>query len=346
MNKTIMLEEIKSQPEKLKQCYEKNKDIIPLIAKTIKSYEPNNIILVGRGTSLHSAYYAKYLFEIYYEIPVSIASPSVFTVYNRNLKMDKTLVIAISQSGKGKDIFEVVKKANEKGALTLSITNNEKSIVAIESKYDLYNNVDEAVAYAATKTYTSTIYLLTKLIYELTGVAELDLDENRVYEALENSLKYYDQIKEDVKTFKDKNQLISIARGYNFGLASELSLKLKEGSHMQADAFASSEFYHGPIVMATNKEIPIVLFAIDKVTNKNIDDLIKELKKMGSYTYVITNIGDILNNADNGINILEDNDLYAMFTAIGIMQLFACELSVIKGFNPDFVDVLEHIDTI
>ena len=162
MNKTIMLEEIKSQPEKLKQCYEKNKDIIPLIAKTIKAYEPNNIILVGRGTSLHSAYYAKYLFEIYYEIPVSIASPSVFTVYNRNLKMDKTLVIAISQSGKGKDIFEVVKKANEKGALTLSITNNEKSIVAIESKYDLYNNVDEAVAYAATKTYTSTIYLLTK----------------------------------------------------------------------------------------------------------------------------------------------------------------------------------------
>ena len=159
-------------------------------------------------------------------------------------------------------------------------------------------------------------------------------------------MKYYDQIKEDVKTFKDKNQLISIARGYNFGLASELSLKLKEGSHMQADAFASSEFYHGPIVMATNKEIPIVLFAIDKVTNKNIDDLIKELKKMGSYTYVITNIGDILNNADNGINILEDNDLYAMFTAIGIMQLFACELSVIKGFNPDFVDVLEHIDTI
>ena len=63
--------------------------------------------------------------------------------------MDKTLVIAISQSGKGKDIFEVVKKANEKGALTLSITNNEKSIVAIESKYDLYNNVDEAVELSA-----------------------------------------------------------------------------------------------------------------------------------------------------------------------------------------------------
>lgn len=316
-----MNKEIKNQSENIKKCYEKNKDLIPLIARTIKAYNPNNIVLVGRGTSLNSAYYAKYLFEIYYNIPVSIASPSIFTVYNKNLKMKKTLLIAISQSEKEEEIIEVVKKANEAGAITLSITNNEESTVAIECKYDLYTNIDKS------KTYISTIYLLTKLIYELTGIPELDLEEERVYEALENGLNYYDQIKEDIKKIKDNKQLIVISRGYNISLANELALNLKEKCHIQAYAYPSSELS----LKIINKEIPVVLFAIDRITNENINKLLKELKKIGCCTYVITNIGDVLNNACDGINILEDNDLYAMFTAIVIMQLYTYEMSVTKN---------------
>ena len=345
MNNTIMLQEIKSQPEKLKACFAKNKDVISLLAKTIKTFSPNNIVLVGRGTSLNSIYFAKELLEIYYNVPVSIANPSVFTVYDSTLDLNKSLVIAISQSGKGKDIFKVVEKANKAGALTVAITNEKDSILAKESKYNLYNEVDKAVSYAATKTYSSTIFLLTKLIFEISNVPELDLDDNSVFEAMEKSFDYYDQIKEDVKLFKNFKYANCITRGYTIALAEELALKLKEACHFPATAYKSSEFYHGPIVIV-NKNIPSFIFAIEEKTNINNIKLIEDLQKLDGFTYTITNKGEIRELSKNGIYISESNDLLAMFTAIGVLQLIVCELSYSLGYNPDFMKVLEHIDTI
>ena len=345
MNKSIMFKEITSQSEKIKNCYEANKDLISLIGRTIKIFKPINIILVGRGTSLNSIYYAKEMLEIYYNVPVSIANPSVFTIYNSSLNMEKTLVIAISQSGKGKDIFKVVESANKAGALTIAITNEKNSILAKEANYNLYNEVEKAVSYAATKTYTSTMYLLTKLIFEISDISELDLNDNDVFEAINNGINYYEQIKKDIVMFKNYNNAFCLSRGYSISLAEELALKLKETCHYPVSAYKSSEFYHGPIA-SVSKNTPSFIFAIEEKTNPNNLKLINDLKSLGSFTYVITNKGDILNASENGIYISESNDLLAMFTAIVVMQLLVCELSLSLGYNPDFMKVLEHIDTI
>lgn len=343
-NNTTMLKEIHETLERLPECSKYNEQNLQDIVTAIKEFKPNNIVIVARGTSLHSAMYAKYLLEIYYKIPVSLAAKSVFTVYDTDMDLSKSLVIAISQSGKAKDITKAIDKANASGALTVGITNELDSITHKACKYNLYCNVNKAVAYAATKTYTSTMYLITKLTYLLTNNEKLNLDDAFLVENLKTALNHYDEIRELVKLYKDTNDLFTLGRGIPYSLAMECGLKIKETSHFHVSTYPASEFYHGPIVMA-NKNIQAICFALDKITNPDIKTVLNSLKKLDVNTLVITNDKNLLDLANNHIYINQDNDLYALFQAIIILQLFACELSVLRGNNPDFVDVLEHIDT-
>lgn len=341
---TIMLKEIKSEPELMKRCFETNKELIKEISQAINNFKPTNILIAARGTSLHSGMLAKYLFQLYYHLPVSIATPSVFTVYDGEVDLSKTLVIAISQSGKGKDIWKVVEKANKCNALTIGITNTKGSIIANECKYNLWNDVDEAVSYAATKTYTSSLYLIIELIYELTKNEDLKLDHDKIIDALNLGLNYHEEIKKLVHIFeKDENTLV-MARGKDLTLAMELALKIKETSHYPVHAYPCSEFYHGPIVMASEKT-PTILFGIDKVTNDNILKMIKDLKYLNVRTFAFTNNEEIAKEADDAL-YFDIEDKYALFTCAITLQLFTNELSVLRGNNPDFHKVLEHIETI
>ncbi len=344
MKETIMLNEIKAQPELIKRCMNTNRELIKEIAQAIKEFKPTNILIAARGTSLHSGMLAKYLFQLYYHLPVSIATPSVFTVYDGEVDLSKTLVIAISQSGKGKDICKVVEKANKCNAFTLGITNTKGSIIANECKYNLWNDVDEAVSYAATKTYTSSLYLLISLIYELTGNDDLKLEDDKVINALNEGLNHYEEIKQLVPVLKDAENTLVMARGKDLSLAMELALKIKETSHYPVHAYPCSEFYHGPIVMVSDKT-PTILFGIDKVTNDNIVKMIKDLKYLNAKTIAFTNNEEIKNEADYAL-YYNVEDKYAIFTSAIMLQLFTNELSVLRGNNPDFHKVLEHIETI
>lgn len=344
MKETIMLQEIKSQPDLLLRCANTNQENIKKIAEAIQNFKPTNILIAARGTSLHSGILAKYLFQLYYHIPVAIATPSIFTIYNGEVDLSNTLVIAISQSGKGKDICAVVEKARKSNALTLGITNTKGSIIAEACEYNLWNDVDEAVSYAATKTYTSTMYLITELLYNITKNEDLNLDILKVKQALENGLQKHDEIKEIVTHFEKAENTLVMARGKHLSLAMELALKMKETSHYPVNAYPCSEFYHGPIVMA-NEKTPTILFAIDDVTNENICKMIKDLTTLNVETLVITNKTEIASLATYSL-LIQEEDKYALFTAIIMLQLFANELSILRGNNPDFHEILEHIETI
>ncbi len=344
MNNTVMLKEIKSQAKVLSDAHNVNIDNIALIGQTIKAFNPKMILLVARGTSLHAAYYAKYLIEIYYHKPVSIISPVVFTGYDQSMELDETVVIAISQSGSGRDILEVVKKANATKAITLAITNDPKSAVAVEGKYDLYNEAGEAVSYAATKTYTSAIYLLHQLIYEITKAPELILSIDDAVNAVNLGLSYEDKIANDVDFLIHSDFALTLSRGITYTLAKEMSLKMKEACHFPVDAYPASEFYHGPIVVAGPKA-PAILFAVDKTINEDMLKLAHDLKSLNTKMYIITN-SNIFQEFEDVLLIDEKNDTKAFFASIVIMQMFVSYLSVKRGFNPDFHETLEHIDTL
>jgi len=130
-----MWEEIWEQPAVLEKCLEFNTQTINAIVADIRAQNIHSVVIAARGTSDHAGVYGKYIMECATGLPVSLAAPSVLTMYGKHLKLENTLVIAISQSGKAADALEVIREANLQGATTVSITNFTDSPLALESKF-------------------------------------------------------------------------------------------------------------------------------------------------------------------------------------------------------------------
>jgi len=344
MNDTIMFKEIMEQVNNIEDCHNYNVENIDVVAKAIKEFSPQNIVIVGRGTSIHAGIYARYLLELYYHVPVSIASQSVFTVYNSYTDMSKSLVIGISQSGAGIDTLAVLKKARELGALTVSIVNNLESDIAKAADYILYCNAGLAKALPATKTFTTTLYLINSLVYALTFNDKIKVEKDNIKKSIEKGIEYQKILKDKVNLFKEAKSLFVLGRGLTLPLAMETALKVKETSHIHVSSYPIAEFYHGPIAMI-NKEIPAIVLGMEKEFEVDIKNILERLKIREIPTLLITNNKFLTNEIENVIYIPEENTTSAFFTAIVVIQLLACELALLKGFNPDSDKELLNIKT-
>lgn len=344
MKDTIMYKEIMEQPDKIRDCYNYNATMIDLIAGKIKDFSPQNIVIVGRGTSTHAGIFARYLFELYYHIPVSIASQSVFTIYDSYTDLSNSLVIGISQSGSGQDTLEVLKKAKKSEALVISIVNNLDSDIAKIADYVLYCNAGEAKALPATKTFTTTLFLLIKLLSILTHENDLKASEEEIAKAITNGFEYDKVLDEQVEKFVSYEDFFVLGRGLTLPLAMETSLKIEETSRIHVSSYPIAEFYHGPLAMA-NKQIPIIIFDLDDATYNDVIKIYNKVKENNVPTMVITNRIDMRDKYDNCILIEANNEIESFFTAITVIQLFACKLAVAKGQDPDSSSLLQNIKT-
>ena len=337
MNDTNMLKEIR-EVTALENCIEKNKDVIPAIAKEIKEFNPKNFMIVARGTSTHGGLFGKFFLELHYKKPVEMADPSIFTVYDSNMDLSNTCVIAISQSGKGYDVSTVLKKAKESGAYTFAITNNPNSLVAEATDRHIYNEIGESNAGAATKGYTTTLYILTKLALCLSDDMN-SFDDDKYIEAVKKGLDLYEDIKPMAKELSSMETGFSIARGYSYSLAKEFALKVMETLSVPVTPYKASEFCHGPLA-STSPKTSIVLFAVDDKTNEDIKRVVTYLKDTKAKTYVITNDKEIADIADMSIMIDEKISIYAFYQAVIVLQLLSCEMAFLKGTYQDHVPVL------
>ncbi len=343
MNDTIMLKEIFEQVNNIEECHNYNVNNIKHISDEIRKFNPQNIVIVGRGTSIHAGIYARYLLELYYHKPVSIASQSIFTIYGSNTDMSKSLVIGISQSGGGQDTLTVLKRAKEKGALTLSIVNNLESDIAKSTDYTLYCNAGEAIAVPATKTFITTLYLINSLVLALTNDEHAKINKENIKQAIENGYRFHDKIKEVIKMV-NSNSIFVLGRGLTLPLAMETALKITETSHTHVSSYPISEFYHGPIAMI-NDNIPTIVFGIEREFDDDVGNIIKRLKQKNVPVLLITNNKDLTKNVDDHIYIESQEKFETYFTAIVIIQLLACELSLFKGYNPDIDEELLNVKT-
>ncbi len=339
MNDTNMLKEIR-EISALENCINKNKEVIPAIAEEIKEFNPKNIMIVARGTSTHGGIFGKYFLELHYKKPVEMADPSIFTVYDKNLDLSNTVVIAISQSGKGYDVSTVLKKAKESGAYTMAITNNPNSLVAEATDKHIFNEIGEAKSGAATKGFTTTLYILTKLALYLSD-EEDNFDDDKYLEAIKKGLNHYDSVKIMAKELVNMEMGFSISRGYSYSIAKEFALKLMETILVPVISFKASEFCHGPLA-CTSSKYPVILFAIDSNTNSDIKKIVTYLKDTEAKTYVITNDEEIANISDRAILIDEKISIYAYYEAVIIMQLLSSEMAFIKGTYQDHVPILRN----
>lgn len=327
--------EILEQPQVLKNCLEKNQSTLDSIVQALKQKEIHHVIIAARGTSDHAAIYAKYLIEIKMGIPVTLAAPSVVTLYQKALMFKNSLVIGISQSGKAADVLEVLKAARLQGAPTLSVTNDEASPLAQEAQFHLFCSAGLEKSVAATKTFTSQIYLLAQLVAHWADDEAFREELAHVPSLMTQAIENADQIKNKVERYRFMNECFVLARGINYAIALEGALKIQETTYVRAKAYATSDFHHGPFAMIDD-HMPVLIFAPQGPSLKDIHEMIQKLKNAGADLLIVSNDVETLAMGDCSVAVPQGmSDFISPFINVVVAQMFACNLAQLRGLNPD-----------
>jgi glucosamine--fructose-6-phosphate aminotransferase (isomerizing) len=331
-----MLAEIREQPHALERTLNEELKPIEELRRRLDVQRPRLVLLAARGTSDNAAQFGRYLLEITTGIPVSLAAPSIFTLYRAPIHLDGVLVIALSQSGESTDTNYVLERAREQGALTIGVTNEAVSTTARIAEHTFLVHAGKEKSVAATKTYTGQLLMLYLLAYALGAPIETD-DLARIPDLASAALSLESEIAARSERYRFMEHTVVIGRGLNYSNAFEFALKLMETCYVIAERFSSADLLHGPIAMV-GQSFPAFMFTPSGVTWPGMRQMIEKLDQIGAETLIVTDRGnsDALSRVKRAITIPAELD--EMFTPIPYiipMQLFAASLAGQKGLNPD-----------
>lgn len=336
MNHTIMNQEILQEPERLAVCMKSNLEQIQECARVLREKKPGTVVVAARGTSCNAGKYGKYLIETLLGIPVSIAAPSVLTCYEGKLCLNNALVIGISQSGAAEDVCSLIDRGNADGAMTVAITNTEGSLLAGRANYHFHCCADEEKALAATKTFVTQMEILTLLAAAWAEDEALTEAVSRLPRIIQGVLARQEQIRELVRPWRFITECFILARGLSYPVALECEIKLQETSRIHSQAFSVTNFTHGPVAMVSERA-PVLVLACDRKTDENTVSMIKRVQGEGAETLLITNKPEIAKLAPGSALLLDEEceGVKGAFAAATAIQILACELSVLRGGDPD-----------
>src|SRR5215831_20834920 len=281
-----MLEEIRQQPGALERTLRSALKGAERFKRLIEKRRPRLVVLVARGTSDNAAMFGRYLLEITTGIPVSLAAPSIYTLYNARVDFRDALVVAVSQSGESTDTNLVLSHARRQGAMTIGITNEAASSLAKLAEYVFLVRAGREKSVAATKTYTGQVLMLYLLAYALGGKIRPH-DLARLPEYAELALRLEPEIDALSERYRFMDHCVVMGRGLNYANAFEFALKLMESCYVVAERFSSADFLHGPIAMV-GPSFPVFLFAPSGVTAASMREMLDKLRGLQAETVVIT----------------------------------------------------------
>ncbi len=309
-----------------------------------KLLNANRIIIVACGTSWHAGLVGEYLFEDIARIPVEVEYASEFR-YRNPVIYERDVVIAISQSGETADTLAAIELAKSKGATILGICNVVGSSIARATHAGSYTHAGPEIGVASTKAFTAQVTLLTLFALRLAQmrgtigrsrfmeiITELSLIPEKVQETLKESAK----VIEIAEKFKDVRNFLYLGRGYNFPVALEGALKLKEISYIHAEGYPAAEMKHGPIALI-DEEMPVVIIATNKGTYDKVVSNIQEVKARKGQVIAIVTKGDVevRRLADYVIEIPETEEMLVPLLATIPLQKLAYHIAVMRGCNVD-----------
>jgi glucosamine--fructose-6-phosphate aminotransferase (isomerizing) len=310
--------------------------------------EIDKIIVIGCGTAYHAGLIAKYAIEHWTRIPVEIELASEFR-YRDPIVDRSTLVIAISQSGETMDTLMALRHAREQRARVLAICNTNGSTIPRESDAVLYTHAGPEIAVASTKAFLTQIvaaYLVGLYLAQVRGT-KFDDEISSVLtqlaampDKIEQVLETMEPVRELAKTLQDKQSVLFLGRHVGYPVALEGALKLKELAYMHAEGFAAGELKHGPIALieeGTPVFVTVPSPSGRSVIHDKVLSNIQEVRARGALTIVIAEEGDesVVNFADHIIRIPACPTLLQPILATVPLQVFACEMATIKGFDVD-----------
>lgn len=328
--------EIFEQPERLGHLLASQRKAVQEIAAAIQRRRIQYVFLAARGTSDNAGRYANYLLGAVNRLPLALATPSLFTYYERPPRLDGALVMAISQSGQSPDIVSVLEEGKRQGCLTLAVTNAPDSPLARVADYVLNVDAGPELAIAATKTYTAELMSVAMLSTALEGADSgwsiLDQVPGWVRKALDSDA----MIAEAAQRFQTMLRCAVLGRGFNYATAFEWALKLKELAYVGAEPYSPADFQHGPIAIV-ERGYPVMAVVADGRVAGSLLALLRDLRQtLFAQLVVISNLTEALSIAHVGIPLGADiPEALTPIVSIVAGQLFALHLTIAKGFDPE-----------
>jgi glucosamine--fructose-6-phosphate aminotransferase (isomerizing) len=347
----FMLKEIFEQPDTIFDCLRGRLDaakgtitMAGIQHNIEKLKHARRIIIIACGTSWHAGLIAEYVIEELCRIPVEVEYASEFR-YRNPVIHPGDVIIAISQSGETADTIVAIEKAKEHGAFILGIVNVVGSSIARISDAGAYTHAGPEIGVASTKAFTAQLTVLTMIALkiaqekgsiETARFTQLMNELHTVPEKVKEVLKLSGSIRQLADKYKDSKDALYLGRGYNFPVALEGALKLKEISYIHAEGYPAAEMKHGPIALV-DETLPVVFIATRDSYHEKIISNIQEIKaRKGKVLAVISQGDDIIAKmADDCMIIPEADELIAPILSVIPMQLLAYYIGVAKGYDVD-----------
>ena len=346
----FMLKEIMEQPESLRNSQRGRIILEEGMAKLgglenvkEKLRKIERLIIVACGTAYHAGLVGEYMLEEYARIPVEVEIASEFR-YKKPILDKKTAVLAISQSGETADTLAAIKEAKEKGIMTLGIVNVVGSSIARETEAGVYNHCGPEIGVASTKAFTSQLEILALWTLFLGRQREMSLvigqriakEISKIPDLVKEVLKTVPQIEKLAKKYKEFDNFLFIGRKYNFPVALEGALKLKEIAYVNAQGYGAGEMKHGPLALIDENFPAIAICPSDSVYDKMISN-IEEIKARKGKVIAIATEGneEIKNLVENVIYIPKALEMLTPILSVIPLQLFAYFSGVLRGCDVD-----------
>ena len=347
----FMLKEIYEQPSVITDTYRgrlhANEGIIQMsgVEDNLEKFlNAERIIIVACGTSWHAGLVAEYIIEEFTRIPVEVEYASEFR-YRNPIINRRDVIIAISQSGETADTMAAIKLAKEKGAFVYGVCNVVGSSISRETHAGSHTHAGPEIGVASTKAFTTQITVLIMMALRLAKakgtlsntdfhryLQELEIIPNKVREALETNAK----AKEIAEIFRNTHNCLYLGRGYNFPVALEGALKLKEISYIHAEGYPAAEMKHGPIALI-DEHMPVIVIAPKQGHYDKIVSNIQEIKSRSGIIIAVVTKGDtqVRDLADYIIEIPETSDALSPLITTIPLQLLSYHIAVMRGCNVD-----------
>jgi glucosamine--fructose-6-phosphate aminotransferase (isomerizing) len=330
-----MLHEIHEQPAVLTRLLREGEAEVARLCAAAREREIGMLLVAARGTSDHAGIYARYLLEIEAGLPVSLAAPSVFTLYDAAVRWERTLALGISQSGEAADAIEVLRRARTAGQLTACIVNNPESAMARAVEHVIAMRAGEEQSVPATKSYTASLAAVALLAAGLSERTELRDRLAALPAAMEQVLTLEDEIERRAERYRYMEKCIVLARGLNQATAMEVALKLAETCYVEAHPYSAADFLHGPIATVDKGE-PCFLFAPSGQGYNSMLELARTLHDLEAETVIVSDREEILEHAVTRFHVpVTVEEALSPLVAVVVGQLFACHLARVKGRDPD-----------
>lgn len=331
-----LYEEIHEQPAVLGDSLKQNRAVAQAIAEAVPAASLHHVFVAARGTSDNAARYANYLWGVKNQLPVTLATPSLFSLYKQPPRLDGALVVGISQSGQSPDIVNVVKEGKRQGRPTLAITNEPESPLALAADFVMDIHAGQENAVAATKTYTTELLAIALLSAAWSESKKQFETLARLPEWVSAVLVHDEQIKQIAERYRYMQQCVILGRGFNYATTFEWSLKLKELTYVVALPYSSADFRHGPIAIV-DQGFPVMAVAPRGAVLEDVRNLLRKLSEdRRAELLVISNDPETLALAQSSIPLPDDlPEWISPLVSIVPAQLFCYHLTRLKGYDTE-----------